>query len=235
MSEKKKKVENKKVEVIDDSDTSSTSKSSSKGNPLRLVRLRNRFFFMLYRYTTLVFLSSLACLIFSFMFLFIFTRQPVPPQYIPIDEDGRYIKLEPLSLCKEDADVKKFMLGAIKRMYKYDYVNFADQIQDAAQFFTKDGWDEYLTEYSKSKTLFAVKENKWIVTVQPNSLPNIIKKEVVDDVCTWDVKADVQVSYIGSSGQAQKGDIYMRIVRNSVINNPDGLGIARAVFIESKN
>lgn len=230
MSEKNKKIVEKRP-----SSGGEEAKSSSKGNPLKIVRLRNRFFFMLYRYSTLVFLSSLGCLICSFMFLFIFLRQPVPPQYIPIDEDGRYIKLEPLSKCRDDAEVKKFMLGAIKRLYKYDYVNFADQVQDAAQFFTTDGWGEYLDEYSRSKTLFAVKENKWIVTVQPNSVPTIIKNEIIDGVCSWDAKTDIQVSYIGNNGQSQRGEIFMRIVRNSVINNPDGLGISRAVFIEAKN
>lgn len=226
MSEK-----NKKVEALEEAG----EQKSSKGNPLKLVRLRNRFFYMLYRYSILVFLSSLVCLILSFMFIFIFTSQPVPPQYIPINEDGRYIKLEPLSVCKEDSDVKKFAFEAVRRMYKYDYVNYADQIQDAGQYFTKDGWDEYLTEFGRSKTLFAVKENKWIVTVQPNSLPSILKQEVTNSVCTWDIKFDIQVSYIGPAGQAQRGDIYMRIVRDSVINNPEGLGITRAVFIESKN
>ena len=222
---------NKKIEILEDSEY---SKANSKGNPLKAVRLRNRFFFMLYRYSTLVFLSSLGCLICSFVFLFIFTKQPVPPQFIPIDEDGRYIKLEPLSVCKDDSEVKRFMLSAIKRMYKYDYVNFADQIQDAGPFFTKNGWDEYLTEYGNSKTLFAVKENKWIVTVQPSGLPLVVKKEVVNDVCTWDIKGGIEISYIGSSGRSQKGDLYMRIVRNSVINNPEGLGIVRAVFVEEK-
>ena len=225
MAENNKKIENNKKE---------SSQSKSKGNPIKIVRLRNRFFFMLYRFSNLVFISSLGCLVFAFVFLFIFFRQPIPPQYIPINEDGTYIKLEPLSQCIEEAEVKRFMLGAIKRLYKYDYINFADQIQDAAQFFTTEGWSEYLDEYSKSKTLFAVKENKWIVTVQPNSVPIITKRVVVDEICTWDAKADIQVSYVGSSGQTQKGEIFMRIVRNSVINNPDGLGISRAVFVESK-
>ena len=210
------------------------SSNKSTGNPLKIVRLRNRFFFMLYRYSTLVFLSSLACLICSILFLFVFIRQPVPPQYIPIDEDGRYIKLEPLSVCKDDSEVKKFTMSAIKRIYKYDYINYADQLQDAAQYFTKDGWNEYVGEYASSKTLFAIKENKWIVTVQPNSLPSITKKELINNICTWEVKADVQISYIGPSGQILKGDVYMKIVRNSVINNPDGLGISKSVFVETK-
>jgi len=236
MSEKNKKnLEVRKSSSSDDNKDNKSGSGSSKGGPVRIVKLRNRFFFMLYRYSTLVFLSSLGCLICSFLFMFGLMKQPVAPQYIPVDEDGRYIKLEPLSVCREDPEVKKFMLSAIKRLYKYDYVNFADQIQDAGQYFTTEGWNEYLDEYSKSKTLFAVKDNKWIVSVQPSSVPTIVKKETVNDICTWDAKTDIQVSYIGTNGQTQRGEIYMRIVRSSVINNPDGLGISRAVFVEAKN
>lgn len=220
MSEKQKSEEKQKI--------------PEKGKSLRVVQLRNRFFFMLYRYSTIVFISSLLCFMTSIAFLVFFARQPVPPQYIPINEDGTYIKLSPLSECKDDADVKKFALNAIKKLYKYDYINYADQLQDALPYFTSDGWNEYLDEYSRSNTLLAVKENKWIVTVQPNSLPEIVKKDVIDGICTWEIKTAIQISFIGASGQTPRGDLYMRIVRNSVINNPEGLGIKKSVFAEAK-
>lgn len=233
MSETKKKIV-KNVSSTASDDSKSGAKHSA-GSALKTVKLRNRFFFMLYRYTSIGVLLSIANFIFAFILLIVFIRSPVPPQYIPIDEGGKYIKLEPLSVCREEAEVKRFVLGATKRLYKYDYINYADQIQDAAPFFTGSGWNEYLDENARSKTLFAVKENKWIVTVQPSAVPLVTKKEIIDDVCSWDTKTQIEVSYVGPSGQVQRGDLYMRIVRVSVINNPDGLGITRAVFVETKN
>lgn len=196
----------------------------------RVVTLRNRFFFTLYRYSSLVFLTSLSSFIFAVIFMIFFARQPVPPQYIPLNPDGSYIKMDPLSTEKSEADVQKFALAATKKLFKYDYVNYSEQLQEAASYFTEDGWNSYLDEYVKSNTLQAVKENKWIVTVQPESVPIVLKKGLADGVFVWEIQTKIQLMYVGASGQVQHGDLYMRISRNSVINNPEGLGIAKAIY-----
>lgn len=211
---------------------SSTERKSSKA--AKAIAIRNRFYFLLYRYSSLVFITSLLCMISSLVFLFFFARQPVPPQYIPINEDGTYIKLSPLSECKEDKDVQKFVISAINKLYKYDFINYADQLQAAAPYFTGSGWNEYLDEYASSNTLLAVKENRWVVSVTPSGVPLITKQWIENDVCTWEVKTPISLVYMGNNSQNPKGDVYMRIVRNSVINNPEGLGVKKVVFVDSK-
>jgi hypothetical protein len=214
---------------------SSESNSEKKANKVaKAISIRNRFFFILYRHSTLVFLTSLLSMLASIGFFIFFAKQPVPPQYIPINEDGTYIKLEPLSQCKEDKDVQKFVLTAINKMYKYDYINYPSQIQEAMPYFTGAGWNEYLDEYSKSNTLLAVKENKWVVSVTPSGVPLIVKQYVENDICTWEVKTPLSLIYAGNNAQNPQGDIYMRVVRNSVINNPEGLGIRKVVFVENR-
>jgi hypothetical protein len=202
----------------------------SKSKVLKVVALRNRFFFTLYRYSTLVFLTSVASFIFSVIFLIFFAKQPVPPQYIPLNPDGTYIKMDPLTTEKSEADVQKFTMTAIKKLFKYDYVNYSEQLQDAASYFTEEGWNSYLDEYVKSNTLQAVKENKWIVTVTPESVPIIIKKGLADGIFVWEIQTKIQLMYVGAQGQTQHGDLYIRVARNSVINNPEGLGITKAIF-----
>jgi hypothetical protein len=202
----------------------------SKSKVLKVVALRNRFFFTLYRYSTLVFLTSVASFIFSVIFLIFFAKQPVPPQYIPLNPDGTYIKMDPLTTEKSESDVQKFTMTAIKKLFKYDYVNYSEQLQDAASYFTEEGWNSYLDEYVKSNTLQAVKENKWIVTVTPESVPIIIKKGLADGIFVWEIQTKIQLMYVGAQGQTQHGDLYIRVARNSVINNPEGLGITKAIF-----
>lgn len=217
------------------SDKENKSSSSSKpavGNnkALMVVALRNKFFYMLYRYSSLVFLTSLIGLISSIAFLVFFSKQPVAPQYVPVKEDGTYFDLEPLSQCKPDAEVQKFVMAAMKKLYKYDYINYADQIQEASQYFTIDGWNEYLNEYSISGILTSVKENKWISTIEVNKVPLILDRKEVNGLCTWEVQTDATVIYIGEKAQRTSGELYFRVVRNSVINNSDGLGIVNLVF-----
>ncbi len=201
-----------------------------KSKSQRTIRLRNRFFFMMYRYSTMVFLTSLLCFISAIIFLIFFLRQPIPPQYIPTLEDGRYIQLEPLSTCKSDQEVQKFMFDAVKKLYRYDYINYAEQIQEATNYFTPAGWNEYLTSFQNSNTLNAVKQNKWVVTSKLNSLPSIIEKKNAGNICVFDLQMPILVSYIGETGQEEKGIVYMRVIRQSVIDNADGLGITKIVF-----
>jgi hypothetical protein len=202
---------------------------------LMVVALRNKFFFMLYRNALLVFLASLLCLFFTIVLTFVFAGKPVSPRYIAINEDGSYINLSPLSECKPDVEVQNFVMSATKRLFRYDHLNYGDQIQDAAYYFTvPDGWNAYLTSYRASKTLDAVKENRWIVTVNVNSIPQITKVGVVDGICTWDIKLPVNVMYMGNKAQSVSLNLYFRVKRQSVIQNPEGLGISNLVQEQTK-
>lgn len=201
----------------------------------KFVSLRNRFFFVLYRNSVLVFLSSLMCSIFSVLFLMFFAIKPVSPQYIPINPDGSYINLSPVSECKDDKEVQKFVSEAIKRLYKYDYRNYPDQLMSAAEYFTSKGWDEYLTKFEQSGTLEAVKKNKWVVSVNPYEIPVIVTKGLdAEGKCTMDLKTSVSISYVGENSQNPRGDLHIRVTRQSVIVNPEGLGIVR-VILTTKN
>lgn len=221
------------------SSSQSAPKDKAKGHSsksLMVVALRNKFFFMLYRYASLVFITSILTFAMSIGFFVFFSRQPVPPQYIPINEDGTYIKLLPIADCnsKTEAEVKQFAMRAIKKLYKYDYINYAEQLQDAAAYFTGPAWNEYLESYQSAKTLFSVKENKWIVTVQPEGIPELIKNPYLDQndgACIWELKAPITVSYIGSNAINSKGDLFLRITRVSVLKNQEGLSVKRSTFV----
>jgi len=189
---------------------------------------------MMYRYSSIVFITSLVTFGISVGFFVFFSKQPVPPQYIPVNEDGTYMTLLPVADCnsKTEAEVKKFSMAGIKKLYKYDYINYAEQLQDASSFFTSQGWNDYLDAYTSSNVLLGVKENMWIVTVQPQGIPELIQAPKVEDgACIWELKAPIALSYIGKNSQNQKGDVILRISRVSVLQSPEGLGIKRLVFL----
>lgn len=209
-------------------------KEADKQKVAKVVALRNRFFYVLYKNSSLVFFASLCSMLCSFFFLFFFAIEPVPPQYIPINEDGTYIKLEPLSKCKDDREVQRFVNDTVGKLYRYDYINYSDQITGAIPYFTTAGWMDYLTSFKNSGTLESVKENKYIVSLQNSSVPQITKKWDDNGVCSWEVKVAVNIMYYGTNSQNPKGTLYFRVIRNSVIVNSDGLGISRVVFAETK-
>ncbi len=215
---------------------SSSSSSKSKGYSNKtsvVVALRNKFFFMLYRYSFLVFITSILTLITSITFFFFFSSQPVPPQYIPINEDGTYVTLLPISDCqsKTDAEVKSFTMEAINKIYRYDYINYSDQFQSIAQYFTTNGWNDYLESYEASRTLSALKENQWIVTVRPKGLPEYVNEpQIVNNVCTWELKLPLVITYVGKTAEEVSGELFLRVQRVSVLKSQEGLGINRSIF-----
>lgn len=215
--------------------SSENQKKEKKVNKTAIVvALRNKFFYIFYRYSNLVFLSSVACFIASILFFIFNANRPVPPQYIAVNNDGTYIQLTPLNVCKSDAEIQKFSMDAIKRLYEYDYINYADQLQMATPYFTTNGWLTFLRQYKTSKTLEFVKENALVVSVNANGVPEIYKKGEENGVCTWQVRTPVTIIEVGKSGRTEKGTVYMKIVRQSVINNPKGLGISEILFLENQ-
>lgn len=216
--------------VVDGADDSAGSMDKVKaGKSIMVVALRNKFFLMLYRNVLLVFLTSTLALIFTIFLAFFFAGRPVSPQYIAINEDGTYINLTPISECKPDVEIQNFVMSATKRLFRYDFVNYSDQIQDAAYFFTVPAWNAYIKSYGDSKTLEAVRENRWVVTVNVNSIPQITKIQQMNGACTWDIKLPVNIMYMGNKSQSVSQNLYFRVQRQSVIKHPEGLGIVNLV------
>jgi hypothetical protein len=224
-----------------DKDTNFNAKSFSSSKTVRVVALRNRFFYMFYRNASLVFFISLLGFIISLIFLIIFIKQPVAPQYIPLNPDGTYIKLAPLSEPKNDLEVNNFVNAAIKKLYKFDYINYSEQLMEAANFFVPEGWNEYLTAYIDSGNLMFVKENHAVVTVKVLEAPVINRKGLNPQtgIYEWELQTKVEISYFGqdmkNNNSVNKTDILyalIRVKRNSVINNPEGLGISKFILTD---
>lgn len=230
MSEKKKEVNSK-----------SASASSAGAKVAKVVALRNRFFYMFYRHASLVFVMSFIAFIISVVFLIVFIKQPVAPQYVPLNPDGTYIKLSPLSEPKTDLEVNNFVHAAIKKLFKFDYINYSEQLMEGASFFIPEGWNEYLTAYTASGNLTFVKENYAVVTVKVLEAPVINRKGIntQNNVYEWEIQTKVEISYFGkdikSNNTLNKTDILyalIRVTRNSVINNPEGLGISKLILTD---
>lgn len=230
--------ENRKVK---EKDSKFSPKNNATSKTARVVALRNRFFYMFYRNASLVFLISLIGFVISFIFLIVFIKQPVSPQYLPLNPDGTYIKLAPLSEPKTDLEVNNFVHAAIKKLYKFDYINYSEQLMDGAKYFIPEGWNEYLTAYTNSGNLTFVKENHAVVTVKVLEAPVINKKGLNNQtgVYEWEIQTKVEVSYFGqdirSNTSVSKTDVLyalVRVTRNSVINNPEGLGISKLILTD---
>lgn len=207
----------------------------NKQNSLKQIMIRNKYIYMSYKTILLLTLTSIICAIFSIIFFIYFIGEPAPPQYIPTNEKGGYIELEPLNQEKPPQEVQRYTIKAIKKLYTYDYVNYSNQFMEAAGFFSIQSWGIYLDSYIKSNTLAAVKANQWVVSVEIEDVPNIIKKELNNEnVFEWVIDTKIKITYNGKKTLTQSGILRMKLSRESVINNSSGL-IIKTINLIQKN
>jgi hypothetical protein len=210
----------------------------------KIIALRNRFLFMFFRHANLIFLTSIVGLIISIIFLIIFIRQPIIPQYVLLNENGTYINLGTLADPKTDIEVNNFVAQGVKSLYRLDYIHYKEELSETFDaYFTKEGWMNYLKGLNDTGTLEFIKENKVVVSLNILSSPVITKKELSPQgIYTWEVSIKAQVDYFPSSSiqtsslstRTLSGVMVLKVVRASLLEHKDGLAISEFVFIEKK-
>lgn len=202
----------------------------------KVITLRNKFFYLGYRNSLLIFLVSGIMLCLSLFFVYIFSRQPVAPLYIPLKPDGTYIDLIRVDKeHKNDQEIADFIAKGVRKLYTRDYVNYTDQLMDASYYFTVSGWNSYLESLQKQKTMDAIKQNQWVVSFMPTAAPTLLEKKVNSSgYYTWAYEYSGIINYMGNGSRQQSVKLQILVQRTSVVDSPQGMGISLLVPLEQK-
>ncbi len=211
-----------------------SSRKTSKSKTSSVVVLSQKFFQTLYYQSSLIFMMSIATTVFSIIFYLFLSNKPVEPQYISIDDTGRLFQPAPLNECKHESEVKKFMIEAVKRLYKYDYINYNDQVMQASNYFTEKGWNAYVEQLRKEQTIEKVRESQSIASTDITSNPFVLKTYQVNNACVVEMQMPVNINYTGTNLQNSSGDLFAKIIREGVDRNPEGLAIDTLIYVEKR-
>lgn len=157
----------------------------------------------------------------------------VPPQYIPITQDGRVLPLSPLSEPNmEDSQVLEFGFRALKSLHSYDYINWKTQFADMQQYFTQRGWASYFENFMLSNTINTVKAQRMIVSTRPIGNPRVISQGLLENFYTWRVEVPIEIKYTGHARDSQTDNVLINrgvatlvIQRVPVTFAPEGVAI----------
>lgn len=223
--------------MADEKSTDKKKKSSKSkdGKPRRAEQVvaRNLAVETIYRRLIgLAFVSTLAA-VFSIIAVVSLAGKKVPPQYVPVMEDGRLLPLVPLSKPNVDqAEIANFSLEAIRKLNTYDYINWVSQLNEAQFYFSSQGWKKYDEELQRVDTLKAVQARRMIVAVRPTGDVRLVKEgKTSAGIYVWQVEVPVRVSYTahvdssGQGGNAQIGKVTLTISRVPTTENPRGIAI----------
>ena len=215
---------------------------SPKSRSAEQVVARNIAVASIYRKLIGLALIATAAAAFSIISAVSLASKRVPPQYVPVLDDGRLLPLVPLSKANmNQAAIANFSLDAIRALNTYEYINVISQINTAQQYFSPAAWSAYDQELANVGTLKAVSARKMIVSVRPTGDVRVVKEFVADNgVYVWAVEAPVSITYTahigqdGQGGNAQDGVVKLVISRVPTTLNPRGVAIQKYKLVENR-
>lgn len=168
--------------------------SSSQG--LQLVMLREAFYRDNYRRSVfiLLFVFIINCILAGT--LFYYWTHPEEPKYFATTADGRIILLHPLSdPVLSDDTVLQWSSNAVRKAFNLDYVHWRDQLQEASNNFTSDGWKWFLNSLKSTNNLQTLTDLQMVSNAEITGAPQIQQKAIIDGHHAWKVKMPVLVTY----------------------------------------
>ena len=203
---------------------------------LERVLVRNQFYWDNYKYLALTAIFLLLNLLLLAGFIS-YQRITWPkPKYFATTPDGRPIPVIRLDIPYYDdaTPVLNWAKKAVGAIYSLDYVTWRKTLQDVEEYFTPEGYQEFLKALKASTNLEAVKTKRQIVSPTINAPPKLIRQgQLMDGVpYSWDVQTPVTITYQNSADEVilQHGTILMRIERASLLRHKEGVAIAQLVL-----
>ena len=164
------------------------------------VLLQNLAIYSVFRKLILVSLFCLVALIVCFSGLFFYTTESIEPRYIPVSENGSFIKEVPITErgSIDDGEVSSNALKVLKILNTYDFKNYKNQIIEAEPYFTMEGWENYQKSLTEAGNLKYVESTKAIVSVKVDGIPEI-KSDLKNGIFLWRIVIPSTITYTSFS------------------------------------
>ena len=205
---------------------------------LETVHLRNDFYRDSYRRIMKTLLFSL-CLITALVALLGYVvMNPPRPHYFAVDADGRITPI--VSLDKPNlspATLLQWSTQAALAAYSYNFVNYRKELQAASEFFTPNGWKQFIKAIQDSNNLSAITRKKLVMSAVATGAPVIVWSGLLPNQhYGWRVQLPLLVTYQSSSELSQQAlVISMLISRVDTLYSARGLGIEQFVAANRNN
>lgn len=159
---------------------------------------------------------------------------PPAPQYFAATADGRVIKVQALSdPSLTDDFVLQWTANAVHKAFTMDFIHWREQLQDASNNFTPDGWTYFSDTLKKSDNLKTLAELKMVSNAVITGAPQVIQKAVVDGHYAWSIKLPMLITYSSSAKTiSQPVKVTVIVLREPVQYYPQKIAINN-IFVDA--
>ncbi len=208
-------------------------KGSAVKSTASLVYERNAFYREGYRRAWLVAkIVSVYSLLITLLAAFLALQSP-GMEYFATTQDGRTIKLQPLSKPNQsDVVVSEWAAKALVDTFNYNYSDYGDRLNSSrSHYFTKVGGSELIRALNSGGIIDDVVEGGFFASLALTKDPVIVAKST-GAVAAWKMQAPVVLTYRNKDGvSSQKILVEITIVRRNTLEQPSGLGISKIIML----
>jgi intracellular multiplication protein IcmL len=167
------------------------------------------------------------------MFMTVHTKQI----YFATTSDGRIINIVPLNEAyRSPAEVIAWAAGTAQNVMRFGYFDYRTRLQQVASDFTDSGWASFNKALKDANIIDAIEQRKLVVTMDINAAPEIKNAFIQGGVYTWQLEFPVTIKFGGTAPPSPiSTTLYLRVVRVSTLQNPDGLSIEQWVTVGGEN
>lgn len=120
---------------------------------------------------------------------------------------------------------------AVTSAYTLDFYGYEESLNELKQYFTIDGYQNFLNALNASGSLKKIIKDKLIVTAVPIDTAVVLQEGLMNNVYTWKIQIPLLVTYQGASTTSTKKTIAVSVLVIRVPTNkaPKGIGIAQII------
>lgn len=212
-------------------------------NALVMIMQRNAFFKRLHYLVLMAFFLCVAVIVGLFAVIYFLATNPNYPVYFATDKVTRLIDVVPLNQPNmTDDDLITWMVNAVQQAYSYDYINFRTQLQNAQNYFTEYGWNNYMEGLTATNNLLAVTQRRMISIANVVEKPILVTKGILGGAYAWKYRIPLLVAY-SVPPYDDKSRFYnalqleVIVQRRPILQSRDGVGIVQMIgqFATSPN
>lgn len=204
---------------------------------LEAVRFRNQFYRDGYRKVLSILLISFlvnAALV-TFVY-FLYVTRPAPT-YFATAEDGTLKELVPLNQPYVNQEhLLSWASQAAIAAYSFNFLDYRSNLQSARQYFTPEGFDNFVKALDNSGNLQTVIKNRLVVKPVITDVPIIVKEGMIaGERYGWRVQIPMLIQYVSASDKIEQPVLVtLLIVRVSTLTSSGGIAIASFVTEDRK-
>lgn len=120
---------------------------------------------------------------------------------------------------------------AITSAYTLDFYGYQDTLDDLKQYFTLDGYQNFLNALDSSGSLKKIIKDKLVLTAVATNSAVVLQEGLMNNTYTWKIQVPLLLNYQGASTTPTQQNIAVSVLVTRVPTNeaPKGIGIAQIV------